>query len=139
MGIVVENGGVLTTVQDEGRFGYQAYGVSTSGAMDSHAFHIANLLVGNEMTEGALEMTFIGPVLRFTQDNMIAITGGDLAPMLDGRPFPMYQAVLVKKVRNYLLAACGTDAGAILLLQEAWMFRWLWEVNPRFCGITWEE
>ena len=79
MGIVVENGGVLTTVQDEGRFGYQAYGVSTSGAMDSHAFHIANLLVGNEMTEGALEMTFIGPVLRFTQDNMIAITGGDLA------------------------------------------------------------
>ena len=37
------------------------------------------------------------------------------------------------------LAACGTDAGAILLLQEAWMFRWLWEVNPRFCGITWEE
>ena len=54
MGIVVENGGVLTTVQDEGRFGYQAYGVSTSGAMDSHAFHIANLLVGNEMTEGSL-------------------------------------------------------------------------------------
>ena len=94
MGIVIENGGVLTTVQDEGRFGYQAYGVSTSGAMDSHAFHIANLLVGNEMTEGALEMTFIGPVLRFTQDNIIAITGGDLAPMLDGLPFPMYQAVL---------------------------------------------
>lgn len=53
MGIVIENGGVLTTVQDEGRFGYQAYGVSTSGAMDSHAFHIANLLVGNEMTEGS--------------------------------------------------------------------------------------
>ena len=60
MGIVVENGGVLTTVQDEGRFGYRAYGVSTSGAMDTHAFHIANLLVGNKMTEGALEMTFIG-------------------------------------------------------------------------------
>ena len=97
MGIVVENGGVLTTVHDEGRFGYQAYGVSTSGAMDTHAFHIANLLVGNKMTEGALEMTFIGPVLRFTRDNIIAVTGGDLAPMLDGRPFPMWKAVLVKE------------------------------------------
>lgn len=96
MGITVENGGVLTTVQDEGRFGYQAYGVSTSGAMDSHAFHIANLLVGNDMTEGALEMTFIGPTLCFTCDNIIAVTGGDLTPLLDGRPFPMYRAVLVR-------------------------------------------
>lgn len=96
MGIVVENGGILTTVQDEGRFGYQAYGVSTSGAMDSHSFHIANLLVGNPMAEGALEMTFIGPKLRFTRDNIIAVTGGDLTPMLDGETLPMYQAVLVK-------------------------------------------
>lgn len=96
MGIVVENGGILTTVQDEGRFGYQAYGVSTSGAMDSHSFHIANLLAGNPMTEGALEMTFIGPKLRFTRDNIIAVAGGDLTPMLDGETLPMYQAVLVK-------------------------------------------
>lgn len=97
MGISVENGGILTTVQDEGRFGYQAYGVSTSGAMDSHAFHIANLLVGNKMTEGALEMTFMEPTLTFTCDNIIAVTGGDLMPMLDGQPMPMYQAVLVRK------------------------------------------
>ena len=54
MGIIVENGGILTTVQDEGRFGYQAFGVSTSGAMDNHSFHIANILVGNDMAEGAL-------------------------------------------------------------------------------------
>lgn len=48
MGITVENGGILTTVQDEGRFGNRAFGVSTSGAMDPRAFHIANLLVGNK-------------------------------------------------------------------------------------------
>lgn len=77
-------------------------------------------------------MTFIGPVLRFTQDNIIAITGGDLAPMLDGLPFPMYQAVLVKKDRNCPLAACGTDAGDILHLPEGWMFHWLWEANLLF-------
>lgn len=90
MGIIVENGGILTTVQDEGRFGYQAFGVSTSGAMDNHSFHIANILVGNDMGEGALEMTFIGPTLKFTSDNIIAVTGGDLTPMLDGNKFPMY-------------------------------------------------
>lgn len=104
MGIKVENGGILTTVQDEGRFGYQAYGVSTSGAMDSHAFHIANILVGNQMTEGALEMTFTGPALQFTSDNIIAVTGGDLTPMLDGKPFPMYQAILVKKGQKLFFA-----------------------------------
>ena len=104
MGITVENGGILTTVQDEGRFGNQAFGVSTSGAMDPRAFHIANLLVGNKKTEGALEMTFIGPTLTFTSDNIIAVTGGDLTPMLDGQPFPMYKAVLVKKGQKLMFA-----------------------------------
>ena len=104
MGITVENGGILTTVQDEGRFGNQAFGVSTSGAMDPRAFHIANLLVGNKKTEGALEMTFIGPILTFTSDNIIAVTGGDLTPMLDGQPFPMYKAVLVKKGQKLMFA-----------------------------------
>ena len=117
MGITVENGGILTTVQDEGRFGNQAFGVSTSGAMDPRAFHIANLLVGNKKTEGALEMTFIGPTLTFTSDNIIAVTGGDLTPMLDGQPFPMYKAVLVKNCdRNwhiqrgyYVCFGCNPD------------------------------
>ncbi len=105
MGIIVENGGILTTVQDEGRFGYQAFGVSTSGAMDHHAFHIANLLVGNNITEGALEMTFIGPTLNFTSDNIIAVTGADLTPMLDGnKPFPMYTVVLVKEGQKLFFA-----------------------------------
>ena len=133
MGIVVENGGVLTTVQDEGRFGYRAYGVSTSGAMDTHAFHIANLLVGNKMTEGALEMTFIGPVLRFTRDNIIAVTGGDLAPMLDGRPFPMWKAVLVKEGQR--LSFGGMRNGC--RVQEAWTFPRSWAASLPFCGIIW--
>ena len=116
MGITVENGGILTTVQDEGRFGNQAFGVSTSGAMDPRAFHIANLLVGNKKTEGALEMTFIGPTLTFTSDNIIAVTGGDLTPMLDGQPFPMYKAVLVKKGQKLMFA------GAWLMMRGAVMF-----------------
>ena len=46
MGIVVENPGLLTTVQDEGRFGYQQFGVSPAGPMDTRSFYLANILVG---------------------------------------------------------------------------------------------
>ncbi len=95
MGIVVENPGILTTVQDEGRFGYQQSGVSPAGAMDAQSFYLANILVGNPKGEGALEMTFAGPALRFEKDIIVAITGGNLSPVLNGEPAPMYQAFLV--------------------------------------------
>lgn len=95
MGIVVENPGILTTVQDEGRFGYQQFGVSPAGAMDSQSFYLANILVGNKRGEGVLEMTFAGPTLRFEKDIIVAITGGDLGAKLNGEPAPTYQAFLV--------------------------------------------
>ena len=47
MGIVIENPGILTTVQDEGRFGYQQFGVSPAGPMGARSFRIANILAGN--------------------------------------------------------------------------------------------
>lgn len=95
MGILVKNPGPFTTVQDEGRFGYQQYGVTPSGAMDARAFHIANLLVGNPRGEGALELTFQGPELEFDEDTVIAVTGCDMQPSLNGRPIPRYAAVAV--------------------------------------------
>lgn len=95
MGIVIENPGILTTVQDEGRFGYQQFGVSPAGSMDTKSFYIANILAGNAREEGALEMTFQGAQIRFEKDNIIAITGADMSPNIDGTPVPMYQAVLV--------------------------------------------
>ena len=59
MGIVVENPGIQTTVQDEGRFGYQQYGVSPAGPMDTKSFFLANILAGNKRGESALEVTFM--------------------------------------------------------------------------------
>lgn len=95
MGILVNDPGPLTTVQDEGRFGYQQFGVTPSGPMDARAFHIANILVGNPQGEGALEITFKGPDLMFDQDNVIAVTGGDMQPTINGEKIPMYTAVAV--------------------------------------------
>ena len=63
--IEVLDGGLLTTVQDLGRFGAQQYGVPVSGAMDVWALRAANRLVGNDEGAAALEITLAGPVLRF--------------------------------------------------------------------------
>lgn len=95
MGILVRNPGPLTTIQDEGRFGYQQYGVTPSGPMDARAFHIANILVGNPQGEGAMEITFQGPEMEFDQDNVIAVTGGEMQPAVNGKRIPMYAAVEV--------------------------------------------
>ena len=75
MGMVIVNPGIYTTVQDEGRFGYEQFGVSPAGPMDRRSFHIANLLVGNDMGEAELEMTIMGAEIRFTGPAVIALTG----------------------------------------------------------------
>ena len=64
MAIIIENPGLLTTIQDEGRFGYGQFGVTPSGPMDTESFQIANLLVGNPPGESALEATVLGPSFR---------------------------------------------------------------------------
>lgn len=61
--------GLLTTVQDIGRTGYQKYGVLASGAMDTVSLRIANLLIGNGENEAGLEITMMGPVRRFIFQN----------------------------------------------------------------------
>lgn len=97
MGIIFQNGGLMTTVQDAGRRGYQRYGLGVSGAVDVHSYIYANILVGNIYDEAVLEVTLLGPTMEFTCASVIAITGGDLSPTLNGQPCPMYRAVRVEK------------------------------------------
>lgn len=92
MSIYIENPGLLTTVQDGGRFGYQKYGISPAGPMDRRSFEMANILAGNDRNAAGLEITYMGPSIRFEEANVIAITGGDLRPQLNGKDLPMYQA-----------------------------------------------
>jgi antagonist of KipI len=88
--------GAMTTIQDLGRFGYQQYGVPSSGAMDSYAFRVGNLLIGNNEGAPSLEITLFGCRLRFRQDTAIAVTGADSSPALNGAPAPLWQTVFVK-------------------------------------------
>ena len=126
MGIKVIKGGMLTTVQDLGRTGYRKDGIIVSGAMDSLALEIGNLLLGNEPGEAGLECTLLGPKLLFQTDHLIAITGGNLSPMIDGQPVKMWSplfipkgAVLsfgaaVKGCRSYLTVFGGFDLPKVL-------------------------
>jgi antagonist of KipI len=97
MSIKVLHPGLLTTIQDLGRFGSQKFGVIVSGAMDPISLRVANLLVGNDEGEGALEITLFGTTLQFETDELVAITGGDLQPTIDGEKAPMWRPVLIRK------------------------------------------
>ena len=97
MGIRVLKAGMLTTVQDLGRTGYQSQGFSVAGVMDVRSFKIANLLLDNPENEAVLEFTLIGPTLQFTSETIIAITGGDFQPTINGNPAPMYTALYMNR------------------------------------------
>ena len=126
MGIKFANGGFITTIQDMGRTGYQEFGVPAAGVMDTMAFRKANILVGNDENEAALEITLMGPMFTFTSDNIIAVTGGNLGAKLNGKDIPMYQAVLAKKgdtmsfmgiksgSRAYVAFAGGLDVPVVM-------------------------
>ncbi|WP_332649943.1 biotin-dependent carboxyltransferase family protein [Lysinibacillus sp. 54212] len=105
MTITVMKPGFFSTVQDEGRFSQQQYGIIVSGAMDPLSYKISNILLQQEM-EAAIEITLVGPTLRFDADAVIALTGADFSPLLNGEPCPMWRPVTVK-------------AGSVLKLQAA--------------------
>ena len=103
MSITILNPGMLTSVQDLGRIGYQQFGVSVSGVMDPRSASIANILVDNDEGEAVLECTMMGPHLRFDAPNIIAITGGDLGATLDGQSIDTYRAVpILPKAGQYI-------------------------------------
>lgn len=89
--------GLLTTIQDRGRFYNQWMGMPISGALDSFSYRIGNLLVGNEENLASLEMTVLGPSLRLLQDTWIAITGANLSPIRNGSPIPMWTSIKVQQ------------------------------------------
>jgi len=94
-GFEVIKPGALTTIQDEGRYGYQNSGVTPAGPMDHRAFHLANILVGNRKGAPALEITVTGPTIRFDKATVIAVTGADITPMINGAAITMYKSIIV--------------------------------------------
>ena len=90
--------GLETSVQDyPGRIGTLNLGFPPSGPMDSWSFRLANILVENEPGAAALECQFLGPTLKFNSDRIIAITGANMSPKINGTPVPLWESLEVKK------------------------------------------
>lgn len=90
MTIEVVKPGLLTTLQDAGRPGYARLGIGRAGAFDAPALRIANALCGNPGDACALEITLLGPTLRFHAGAWIAVTGAPIPFRIDGADQPMW-------------------------------------------------
>ncbi|MBW1214600.1 urea carboxylase [Pantoea allii] len=88
--VEVLSAGTQTSVQDyPGRLGYWAVGVPPSGPMDDRALRFGNRLLGNAEGEAALEITLMGPTLKFNTDVQAVICGAPLAATLEDVAVPM--------------------------------------------------
>jgi biotin-dependent carboxylase-like uncharacterized protein len=121
MAIRVKSSGLLTTVQDTGRFGEYAIGMPPSGAMDVFSHEVGNYLVGNEDGTAGLEITYFGPELEFTEDAVVAVTGAEMPPKINGEEAPTWETLQAREgdvlsfdylkngARSYLAVAGGID------------------------------
>jgi biotin-dependent carboxylase-like uncharacterized protein len=83
--LTVVRPGLLTTIQDLGRWGYQDLGVPVAGPMDPVSHRLANIVVGNRPEAATIEVTLLGPELRIEREILLAIAGADLSATLDRR------------------------------------------------------
>ena len=118
--VEVRHPGMQTTVQDLGRLGHQAVGVTPGGAMDRQAAQVANWLVGNEAGAPVLEAVLLGPELHFAVDALIAVTGGEVAGLPGWRPIQVRagETLNLRRIetgaRIYLAVAGGWAVPTVL-------------------------
>ncbi|MEQ8523433.1 biotin-dependent carboxyltransferase family protein [Gracilimonas sp.] len=113
----VIDGGLLTTIQDNGRFGYRQYGVPVSGAMDDYACRLANWLVGNPEGSPVLEMTLKGGTYQFNSNSIIAITGAYMKPKVNDKKVEMNVSVEVKAGDVLSLGYCKRGCRSYLAIR----------------------
>jgi antagonist of KipI len=123
---LVVKSGLLTTVQDLGRWGYQARGVPVSGPMDVWSHRLANALLGNPPDAATLETTLVGPELEFDDERVVAVTGSEFELMVDGRAAAPNTAFTVpagsrlrfgrrlRGARSYIAIRGGVDVPLVL-------------------------
>jgi biotin-dependent carboxylase-like uncharacterized protein len=126
MDIEVIKSGLATSVQDAGRPGYYNIGIPLSGALDQYALRAANLLVGNDAGAAVLEATLLGPELVFRAPAIIAVTGAEATPKVNGEARLLNESFAVRAddrltfdfmkvgARLYIAVAGGIDVPPIL-------------------------
>ena len=118
--------GFQTTIQDLGRSGHLRHGVPATGAMDRYAFRTANQLVGNPENTPCLEITLAGLKIEIRKNCVLAITGANFSPEIDGKPIPVWQSFtaqplavlsfpkMITGCRSYLSVGGGFQGNQVL-------------------------
>lgn len=121
VGLIVTNAGVLSLIQDAGRYGAFNLGLTNGGPADSLAFYWANRLCGNELNSTAIEISMGGLQLTAQVDCVMAVTGAPMPLTINGQPKDLWRSFLVKAgdtihlgftplgVRCYLAVVGGFD------------------------------
>jgi antagonist of KipI len=124
--VIIQKAGILSTIQDLGRFGYQRFGVNPNGAMDRTAVRLLNTLLGDDQNSAVLEMHFPGGEFLFDDATVFAVGGADFRPRLSGDEIPNWTSHMAKS--GSVLAFAGKTCGNRAYLAVAGGFeipKWL--------------
>lgn len=130
MSLEVIKPGVLTLLQDYGRYGYQGLGVTTGGPMDEHAFLWANYLLGNNINAAVLEINYGGFEARVQSDGMIAICGADLGASINQQMISPWQSYFLKRGDSICFRTPRQGARAYLAIKGGFL------VSPQLKSVS---
>src|SRR5436305_971184 len=126
MSLKVIKAGLLDTVQDLGRHGYQHLGINPGGTMDRFAASLVNALLGKELTAPVIEMHFPASTILFLEPCVVCLTGADFSPLINGALVPLNQPLFV--TADSVLKFTKPQSGArcyLSVLNELRLQKWL--------------
>jgi len=97
MSLKIIRQGVLDTIQDTCRYGYQYLGVNCNGAMDKFSMQLSNALLGKELNAPVIEIHFPSSQILFEKETIICLTGADFVPSINDQPVPLHHPIAISK------------------------------------------
>ena len=97
MSLQIIKAGLLDTIQDQGRYGYQHLGINPGGAMDRYSAQLANALLGKGFNSPVIEIHFPAPIVLFQTETIICITGADFTPAINNKKIPVNHPIAINK------------------------------------------
>jgi len=126
MSITILKPGMMSSVQDLGRWGFQQFGVPIGGAMDKVSATLANIICGNDENEAVIEMTLHGASFMFNEAAFCAIVGGGCTAYIDEVELPFNRLLWIpafsiirttasaQGCRSYLAVSGGFNVKKVL-------------------------
>ena len=126
MSLQIIKSGLLDTIQDQGRYGYQHLGINPGGAMDRFSSQSGNALLGKDFNSPVIEIHFPAPIILFKKETIICITGADFSPKINNKKISNNQPIAINK--NTVLQFEKMLSGArcyLTILHDPDLDKWL--------------